>query len=106
MPSGESARRLRILGGDKAGAGNGQGHSAGVDGNPAPAPLLRHIGSGAAAAGGVQHQVAGVRGHEETAFYYPGISLDSIMFVICSHDISPNISHLSNRKIIQKANEP
>ena len=42
-------------------------HARGVDGDPAAAPLLGDVGRGAGAAGGVEHEVAGVGGHEDTA---------------------------------------
>ena len=42
-------------------------HAGGVDGDPAPAPLLGDVGGGARAAGWVQHEVAGVSGHQDTA---------------------------------------
>ena len=42
-------------------------HAGGVDGDPAPAPLLGDVGRGARAAGRVQHQVAGVGGHQNAA---------------------------------------
>jgi hypothetical protein len=42
----------------------GDGHPAGVDGDPAPAPLLGHVCGGAGAAGGVEDQIAGVGGHQ------------------------------------------
>ena len=42
-------------------------HTGGVDGDPAPAPLLGDIGGGAGAAGRVQHQIAGIGGHEDAA---------------------------------------
>ncbi len=44
-----------------------QRHAAGVAGDPAPSPLLGDIGGRAAAAGRVEHEVAGVGGHEEAA---------------------------------------
>ncbi|MFA4945499.1 MAG: hypothetical protein WC789_12450 [Lentisphaeria bacterium] len=40
-----------------------QRHAAGVHGDPAPPPLLRHIRRRPAAAGGIEYEVAGVRGH-------------------------------------------
>ena len=58
-----------IAGAHDAGAGQGQGDAAGVDGDPPPPPLLGHVGRGAGAAGRVQHQVAGVGGHQDAAFY-------------------------------------
>ena len=56
-----------VAGGHEAGAGQGEGDAGGVDGDPAPAPLLGDVGGGAGAAGGVEDQVAGVGGHEENA---------------------------------------
>ena len=52
----------------QARASQGQGDAAGVAGDPAPAPLLGDIGGRAAAACRVEHQIAGVGGHQETAF--------------------------------------
>ena len=51
-----------VLGGEQALAGQGDGDAAGVDGDPAPAPLFGDIGCGAAAAGGVKDEIAGFGG--------------------------------------------
>ena len=56
-----------IPGSHEAGARQRQGDAAGVASDPAAAPLLGNVGSRAAAAGGVEHEIAGVGGHEETA---------------------------------------
>ena len=45
-----------------------QRDAAGVDRDPAAAPLLGDIGGGAGAAGGIEHKVAGVGGHQDAAF--------------------------------------
>ena len=58
-----------------------QRHAGGVDGDPAPAPLLGDEGRGARAAGRVQHQITGVGGHEDAAFDWPGTSLNHVFFV-------------------------
>ena len=58
-----------VAGAHDAGPRQGQGDAGGVDGNPAAPPLLGHVGRGAGAAGGVQHQVAGVGGHQDAALY-------------------------------------
>ena len=42
--------------------------AGGVDGDPAPAPLLGDVGRGAGAAGWVEHKVAGIGGHQDAAF--------------------------------------
>jgi hypothetical protein len=48
-------------------AGKSQWHSAGVDRDPSPAPLFGDVRGRAAASGWVEHEVAGVGGHENTA---------------------------------------
>ena len=50
-----------------AGAGQREGDAGGVDGDPAAAPLLGDVRGGAGAAGRVEHQVAGVGGHQDAA---------------------------------------
>ncbi len=60
---------IGIAGAHDPGARQGEGDARGVDGDPAPAPLLGDIGGGAGAAGGVEDEVAGVGGHEEAALY-------------------------------------
>ena len=71
-----------VAGAHDASAGQRQGDAGGVDGNPAPAPLLGHVGGGAGAAGGVQHQVAGVSGHQDAAFYHFGVGLYHVGLVV------------------------
>ena len=51
--------------GQQALASQGERHTAGINGDPAPAPLLGDVGRRAAAAGRVEHEVAGVGGHED-----------------------------------------
>lgn len=53
-----------VLGGEQPLAGDGNRHPAGVDRDPAPAPLLRHIGGRARPAGWIKDEVAWVGGHE------------------------------------------
>ena len=57
----------RIACAHDAGPGQRQGDAGGVDGDPAPAPLLRDGGRGSRAAGRIEHEVAGVGGHEDAA---------------------------------------
>jgi hypothetical protein len=61
-----------------AGAGQSQGHPAGVNRDPATSPLLGRIGRGAAAAGGVEDEIAGVGGHEDATFNHLCIRLNNI----------------------------
>lgn len=70
-PDGTSLLFLKVVpgkgGGEDALAREGQGHPACVYRDPAPPPLLGNIGGCARAAGGVQDEVAGIGGHENTA---------------------------------------
>ena len=52
-----------IAGAHDPGAGQREGDAGGVDGDPAPAPLLGDVGGGAGPAGGVEDEVAGIGGH-------------------------------------------
>ena len=54
-------------GAEQPGLGDIEGDARGVGGDPAPPPLLGHIGGGARTARRVQHQVAGVGGHQDAA---------------------------------------
>ena len=53
-------------------------HAAGVDRDPAPAPLLGDVGRRPAAAGRVEDEVAGVGGHEEAALNDLRIGLNHV----------------------------
>ena len=93
-----------ILRGHQARARQRQGDAAGVAGDPAPAPLLGDVGRRAAAAGRVEHQVAGVGGHEEA-------TLERLSSLFERHrpcrspnphrGISPDIVKRANRKVIE-----
>ena len=63
-------------------------HAGGVDGDPAPAPLLGDIGRRAGTAGRVQHEVAGVCGHQDTAFDNFAGSLNNIELLIAEAALS------------------
>ena len=52
-----------------AGAGQCEGDARSVDGDPAAAPLLGDVRGGTRAAGGVEDEIAGVRGHQDAAFW-------------------------------------
>ncbi len=47
--------------------GEGERDAGGIAGDPAPAPLFSNVGGRAGTAGGVEHEIAGVRGHEHAA---------------------------------------
>ncbi len=68
---------IRVARGHDPGAGERQGHAGGVDGDPAAAPLLGHIGRGAGPAGRVEHQVAGVGRHQDA-------TLDMASVAVCT----------------------
>ena len=78
-----------IAGSHEAGAGQGEGHARGVEGDPAPAPLLGHVGGGARTAGRVQHQIAGVSGHEETALDNQRACFNDIVLITGTNGIIP-----------------
>ena len=64
------AQRVVVeAGGHQPVLGESESHAAGVDGDPAPRPLLGHERRGAAAAGGIEHQVARVGGHQQAALH-------------------------------------
>jgi len=65
----------------------GNRYTAGVNGYPPSAPTLRDVGGGAGATSGIEDEIAGVGGHEETAF-------DN--FVSCLDDIYLRISAALN----------
>ena len=57
-------------------AGKRQRNAAGIDGDPAPPPLLGDIGGRAGAAGGIEHKVAGIGGHQNAAFERPLVQFE------------------------------
>ena len=71
-----------VTGAHDAGAGQSEGDAGGVDGNPAAAPLFGDVGGGAGAAGGVEHEVAGVGGHEDAALDDFLCSLNDIYLIL------------------------
>ena len=90
-------------GGHQARAGEREGDAAGVNRDPAAAPLLGHIGGGAAAARGIEHQVAGVGGHQDAALDDAWCCLNHINFVdlLTCHCIIPIVCHWNRWKIIE-----
>ena len=82
-----------------------QRDAAGVDRDPAPAPLLGDIGGGARAAGRIEHEVAGVGGHQDAAFDDPWLSLNNVDLIVAELQLSrvvPDIVQAAHRKIIEK----
>ena len=47
--------------------GERKGDARGVDGDPAPTPLLCDVCGGARTAGRIEYEVAGISGHQDTA---------------------------------------
>ena len=80
-------------------------YAGGVDGDPAPTPLLGDVGGGAGAAGRVQHEVAGVSGHQDAAFHNLQSGLNHVGFCApvlpLPNSIRPNIRQWHSREIIQ-----
>jgi len=48
--------------------GDGLGDAAGVNGDPAPTPLLRDVSRHPRTAGRIEDEIAGVGGHQHTSF--------------------------------------
>ena len=61
--------------------GQRQRHPAGVDGDPAPPPLLGDERRRAAPAGRIEHQVAGVGRHQQTALHDQRMGLDDVLLL-------------------------
>src|SRR5690606_18009359 len=59
---------VRVARAHDAGASERQRDAAGVDGDPATAPLFGDVGGGAGAAGGVEDEVAGGGCHQNASF--------------------------------------
>ena len=89
-----------VAGAHDAGAGEGEGHPGGVDGDPAAAPLFGDVGGGARAAGGVQHQVAGVGGHEDAALDYNISSFNHIAGIGRPFEFRPEIVTRNHSRIV------
>ena len=69
---------IRIARAHDAGAGQRQRDARGVDRDPAAAPLLGDVGGGAGAAGRIEHEVAGVGGHQDATLDHLGVRLHDI----------------------------
>ena len=72
----------RIAGAHDAGARKCQGDAGGVDGDPAPAPLLCDVGAGPGAAGGIEHQVGRISGHQDAPLDHFGIRLNNVYLAV------------------------
>ena len=84
----------------------GQRHPGGVDRDPASPPLLGDVGGGAGSAGRVEHEVAGIGGHEDAAFHCFCCGLHDIDLRVAStlnaSDIQPHIRAGIDREVIQE----
>ena len=81
-----------------------QRHARGVDGDPAPAPLLGDSSRGAGAAGRIEHEIAGIGGHQDAALDYLSASLNHIdLFVskAASTCVIPDIVDWRHGKIVK-----
>ncbi len=81
-----------------------QSNAGGVDGDPAAAPLFGDIGGGAGAAGGVEDEVAGIGGHQETALNDFCCCLDDIDLVSPTYrNVGPNDyrCYRQHRKVVE-----
>ena len=74
-----------------AGAGQCEGDARSVDGDPAAAPLLGDVRGGTRAAGGVEDEIAGVRGHQDAALDDCCICLNNVGLILGSNYILPEM---------------
>ncbi len=90
-----------IAGAHDAGAGQGERHARGVDGDPATAPLLGDVGGGAGAAGWVEYKVARVGRHEDATFDDLLRGLHNVGLFHCASRlrVNPKIRHGEHREI-------
>ncbi|OIQ71873.1 hypothetical protein GALL_465070 [mine drainage metagenome] len=85
-----------------AGTGQRQRHAGGVNRDPAAAPLFGDVGAGAGAAGGVEHEVAGVSGHQHAAFNDLRIRLNDVNLLIRKSSrlrVRPDVTELGDSEI-------
>src|SRR5262249_6037847 len=81
-------------------------HARRVDGNPSSAPVFGGVGCGPTTASGVQDEVAGVCGHENTTLNHLRIRLhDKCLGVSepCRSRVVPQICQRARRKVVQIA---
>ena len=88
-----------------AGTGQRQRHARGVNRDPAAAPLLGDGGGGAGTAGRVEHEIAGVGGHEEAAFNDSWRSSERHKLYLATELswISPNVLDRKSRKVVNES---
>ena len=98
---------IRILRGHQSSAGQREGHAAGVDRDPAPAPLLGDVGGRARSTGRVEDEVTRVSGHQKAPF---GSTCGSLYDVdlrvrpaLYSADIGPSVRKHKSGKIVDKS---
>ena len=95
---------IGVAGGHDPGAREGEGDAGGVDGDPAPAPLLGDSGGSARAAGRIEDEVTGVGGHEDAAFEYCRRCLNDISLSGRTCDIRPYVGKRICSKVVNVAN--
>ena len=87
-------------------AGEREGDARSVHSHPTPAPLFRDVCGRPRPAGGVENQIARIRGHENAATYSGGRCLHNVHLRIRSTlnatDVQPNVCLRDQRKVVKK----
>ena len=87
--------------------GNGESNPAGIDGDPATAPLLSNIGDGTAAAGGVEYEIARIGSHKQATLDNRGGCLHNIDFpfgaILDATNVEPQIRYRKYTEVAQKS---
>ena len=79
---------------------DGHRHPRGVAGNPPSAPLLGDVGGRTGTAGGIEHQIAGVRGHQDAALDGLRVRLYHVSLVFRRHRGGPEIVDSAARHFV------
>ena len=95
----------RVARGHQPRAREGERDARRIDGDPATAPLFGDVGGGAGAAGGVEHEVAGIGGHQHAALDDQHVSLHHIHLVSPEpggDSVGPQIADWKYGEVINK----
>ena len=75
-------------------------HPRGVADDPPSAPLLGDVGGRAGAAGGIEHEIARIRGHQDATLDGLRIRLDDVALVFRRHRRGPDVGNPPTRYFV------